>query len=182
MKLFLVRHGQTDWNVLKKKQGRTDVPLNETGREQARELRDKIKDLEFDVCIASPLSRAYETAKIITGGEREILTDERLVERCFGEFEGMKNEDFDRLNSGVDVWDRKKNFSERGMESAREILARAKGVVEDLKQKYPEDCRILVVAHGSFLKAMYFELVGYDDETDFYSVSFKNAEMKEVEV
>ena len=59
---------------------------------------------------------------------------------------------------------------------------RAKGVVEDLKQKYPEDCRILVVAHGSFLKAMYFELVGYDDETDFHSVSFKNAEMKEVEV
>ena len=182
MKLYLVRHGQTDWNALGKMQGRTDVPLNETGREQARELRDKIEDLEFDVCIASPLLRAYETAKIITGGKQEIITDERLVERCFGEFEGRASKDWKELSGGADMWDRRENYSEKGFEPAKEILARARSILEDLKRKYPEDYRVLIVAHGSFLRAMYFEIVGYDDETDFHSVHFKNAEMKEFEI
>ena len=58
MRLFLVRHGQTDWNVSHKAQGQTDIPLNATGILQAEELREKLKDYQFDKCYVSPLKRA----------------------------------------------------------------------------------------------------------------------------
>ena len=58
MKIYLARHGQTDWNVEHKAQGRTDIPLNEVGLEQAKALGESIKNLSFDVCYASPLLRA----------------------------------------------------------------------------------------------------------------------------
>ena len=63
--LYIVRHGQTDWNVRQLRQGRTDIELNETGIEQAMELRDKLKSVKIDVCYASPLKRAMKTAQII---------------------------------------------------------------------------------------------------------------------
>ena len=90
MKVYIVRHGQTDWNVQHKAQGRSDIPLNETGRRQAEELRDKIKDIKFDAVYASPLKRARETAEIATDGEYKIVFDDRLMERSFGDFEGKE--------------------------------------------------------------------------------------------
>ena len=179
MKLYLVRHGETDWNVLDKKQGTTDVPLNEVGRKQAEKLREEIRDLEFDVCIASPLKRAYETAEIITGGRYKIMTDKRLVERSFGGFEGTLNKDWEKLSGGVDTWDRKLIFGGRGMETAKETLARARDFLDDIKKRYAGDAKILVVAHGSLLKALHFEILGYDDGTNFHTVYFGNAEMRE---
>ena len=184
MKLYLVRHGETEWNREGKKQGRTDVSLNEVGISQAEKLRDEIRDkeLEFDVCIASPLSRAKQTAEIATEGKYEIILDDRLVERCFGGFEGTLNEDWEKLSGGADSWDLKLNYSERGMESAKEILARAKEFLESVKQKYPDNYRIVVFSHGSFLKALHYTIIGYDENTDFHGFYFQNAEMKEYEV
>ncbi len=182
MRLCLVRHGQTDWNLLGKKQGRTDNPLNETGIKQAEELSKRIKDKEFDICISSPLKRAYKTAEIITRGKCKILIDERLMERNFGGFEGASDEDWDRMTNGADAWDRKLDYGERGMETATEVLARARVMLNVIKKTYPNNYTILIVAHGEFLKAMHFEIVGYDDETDFYSFYFENTAMAEYEV
>ncbi len=182
MKLYLVRHGQTDWNMLDKKQGRTDIPLNETGIKQAERLRDEIGGMKFDVCISSPLRRAYKTAEIIVNGRCGIAVDERLIERSFGEFEGTLNDEWEKLTNKADTWDRKLNYAERGLEPAKEILARAKSFLEDVKQKYPDDYSILIVSHGAFLKALHFEIVGYDDNTNFHSFCFKNAELSEYEV
>lgn len=87
---FVLRHGQTDWNVQARLQGSTDIPLNDTGRAQARLAAELLEGLGITRIVASPLSRALETARIV--GERLALTpdiDERLIERNFGLFEGL---------------------------------------------------------------------------------------------
>ncbi len=87
---FVLRHGQTDWNVEARLQGSTDIPLNDTGRQQARAAAAFFKDKGLTKIVTSPLVRAHETARLV--GERlglEPVTDARLIERNFGLFEGM---------------------------------------------------------------------------------------------
>lgn len=87
---FVLRHGQTDWNLEARLQGSTDIPLNDTGRDQARHAGEILKSHGLTKIVASPLSRALETARIV--GEATGLTpdiDARLIERNFGLFEGM---------------------------------------------------------------------------------------------
>lgn len=87
---FVLRHGQTDWNLNARLQGSTDIPLNDTGRGQARRAAEILRDQGLDRIVASPLSRALETAQIV--GQAlglEPVTDVRLIERNFGLFEGM---------------------------------------------------------------------------------------------
>lgn len=64
MKLYIARHGQTDWNVEHKAQGRTDIPLNDIGKKQAEQLRENIKNIKFDVVYASPLKRAAKLRRL----------------------------------------------------------------------------------------------------------------------
>jgi len=89
--IYLVRHGQTDWNKLGIYQGHTDIELNDIGISQAKEIKQKLKDIKFDFIFASPLKRAYKTAQIIHSGD--IIIDQRLIERYNGKLEGKhKNE------------------------------------------------------------------------------------------
>ena len=90
--LYIMRHGETDWNVRRKLQGHTDVPLNDNGRKMAKDAAEKYKDVHFDVCYCSPLIRAKETAEIfLSGRDVPIITDDRLQEMSFGEYEGTEN-------------------------------------------------------------------------------------------
>ena len=90
--LYIMRHGKTDWNVLHKLQGHTDIPLNEEGRRMAEAAREQYKDINFDVCYCSPLIRARETAQIfLEGREVPIICDDRLMEMSFGVYEGTEN-------------------------------------------------------------------------------------------
>lgn len=96
MEILLVRHGQTEWNLLKKVQGKADVELNEQGIKQAEETRNSLKNEKIDLILCSPLKRAMQTAEIIKQGRNiKMIIDERISERDFGEFEGMPNTDFD---------------------------------------------------------------------------------------
>ena len=89
MKLYLIRHGETDYNKMKRNQGQIDIPLNEYGRELAEKTREGLAEVPFDLCLCSPLSRARETAEIILEGrDIPIITDERLIEISFGRYEG----------------------------------------------------------------------------------------------
>lgn len=89
MKLYLVRHGETEWNHLRKMQGQMDIPLNEYGIELAEKTADGMKDIKFDRIFASPLVRAKKTAEYIAENSGAIVeTDDRLKEINFGEGEG----------------------------------------------------------------------------------------------
>lgn len=90
--LYIMRHGKTDWNALYKLQGRVDIPLNDEGRQMAIEAGKKASNIHFDICYCSPLIRAMETAKLfLQGRDIQIITDERLLEMSFGEYEGLDN-------------------------------------------------------------------------------------------
>ncbi len=87
---YILRHGQTDWNQQARLQGSTDIPLNDTGREQARHAAGILAGLGITRIVASPLSRALETAQIVAARiGLEPVIDARLTERNFGRFEGM---------------------------------------------------------------------------------------------
>lgn len=89
MKLYLVRHGETDWNKKRKIQGQVDIPLNDFGRSLAVKTAAGLKGVPFAVCYSSPLGRALETAELILAGrDVPVLTDERIGEMAFGEWEG----------------------------------------------------------------------------------------------
>ena len=96
MILYLVRHGETVDNKFGLIQGQRDVELSDKGRVDAAKLKDLVRSLDIDVVISSPLSRAVETAKIITDGKYPINTDDRITERNWGMIEGVK---FDTVDS-----------------------------------------------------------------------------------
>ena len=89
--LYVIRHGQTDWNVEGKTQGSIDIKLNETGKEQAEKVKNELMNTKIDVVLCSPRNRCKETAKIVCEGRNvQIIELDELRERDFGEFEGKK--------------------------------------------------------------------------------------------
>ena len=90
MKIYMIRHGETDWNKKRKLQGQVDIPLNEFGKLLAKETAPALADVPFAVCYTSPLKRAAETARLVLGDrEVPIVPDKRIQEMSFGEFEGL---------------------------------------------------------------------------------------------
>ena len=127
MKLYVARHGETEWNRLNKVCGRTDSPLTDKGLQQAQLLAERLDSCSIDVIIASPLSRAQETARAVA--ERKhlpVLTDERLIEQDYGVYEGVQRDDRDFLNN-------KRMFAYRypGGESMMDIARRTYDLTND---------------------------------------------------
>lgn len=89
MELYLVRHGETEWNKERRLQGQADVALDDFGRQLAVETGEALQDIPFDVCFTSPLKRAKETAELILAGKDvPIIEDKRIIEMGFAEYEG----------------------------------------------------------------------------------------------
>ena len=90
MRLYIIRHGETEWNKVKRLQGQTDIPLAEEGIRLARETGAGMKDEPIDLVISSPLTRAVQTAQLLTEGRKvPILKDDRIIEISFGDWEGQ---------------------------------------------------------------------------------------------
>lgn len=183
MQLYLVRHGQTDWNIGKQAQGVADIELNTTGIAQAEALRNQIiaQNLSFDYVYASPLRRATKTAQIITNGRADIIYDDRIVERDYGDLEG-KIVDWDNL--GVDDLDIRQNTNICGLEPIQTVLARSRSFLDDLLARHAAepDAHILVVAHGTLLKTLHYNIVGYDETTDLRGFHLDNCELAEYSI
>ncbi len=97
MRLFVVRHGETDWNVEGRFQGRRDIPLNAKGREQARLLSEALKDVPFNRLWSSPLSRAFDTAGAIAALQgRTVEVQQGLTEISHGQWEGLRSDEVER--------------------------------------------------------------------------------------
>ena len=143
MSLYYVRHGQTEWNRLGKYQGKSDIPLNETGRQQAIKTRSCLEGIKIDHVYCSPLKRAKETAAIIMGPSKlEMTEDVRLMERSFGCFEGCQASDI-----VSDLWVYSDHVPYVGSESTAQFFARVYACMEELV-KAAKTKNILVVAHG----------------------------------
>jgi probable phosphoglycerate mutase len=165
--IWLVRHGQTDWNQEGRLQGQLDVPLNETGLEQARQLAATLQGKRFGALYSSDLLRARQTAEIVAGVVNlPINLDQRLREISQGQFEGM-------LFSEVVVKfedalaDRSRNPVHSrlpGGESVAELAARVKECLDEIAcQKIKEP--VLVVAHGLAIATILCLARGYPMET-----------------
>lgn len=171
--IYIVRHGQTNWNLEGRYQGRIDIELNEKGKEQAQEIREKLKEIKFDKVVSSPLKRALETAKIITNGPIEI--DERIIERCNGELEGkLKNE----CQNMVDFCD--ENEQRLGIESLKHFRTRITSFLDEIKEKYTGK-NILIVTHAgvSIYVKCYFD--GEPIDGNYNNYKLKNCEVLEYE-
>lgn len=163
MSIFYVRHGQTDWNVMGRLQGRSDIPLNNTGRQQALLTRKVLMDETIDLIYCSPLQRAKETASIINDlWGLEIREDSRLMERCFGVWEGNSMHDID--NS---IWYYNDHEPFKGAESMLVFFARVFEFLDAL-QKEAIDKNILIVAHGGVCIPFqcYYDGIRKDDMSD----------------
>jgi len=144
MEILLTRHGQTEWNLLKKVQGKADIELNEKGIKQAEETRDYLKNEKINLILCSPLKRAMQTAEIINQGRNiKMIIDERISERDFGEFEGMPNTEFD-FNA---FWSYKQNLKYSKAENIRDFFGRVYSFLDSIKNEYAGK-RILIVSHG----------------------------------
>lgn len=142
--LYETRHGETDWNLYGKVQGKADIELNAKGIEQAKETMDKLKEEKIDFIICSPLKRARQTAEIINSEKNiSIIFDERISERDFGEMEGMSKDDFDFEA----FWNYKKNVTYEKAENIRVFFNRIFLFLDEIKKKY-KDKNILLVTHG----------------------------------
>ena len=158
--LYVVRHGETEWNALNKVLGRTDIPLNSNGIDQARELARSLKGLQADEFLSSPLSRARQTAGIIseeTGIAYRI--DNRLIEQDFGSFEGIN-----RLAG--EYQEAKREYFTRypGGESYFDMAARVFSLIKELEGK-----NALLVTHGGVCRIIrsYFEDMSNEEFVQF---------------
>ncbi len=143
----LVRHGETDWNRERRIQGSTDIPLNETGREQARATGALLASRRWTALVASPLGRAAETARLIGEhvglGEPEL--EPRLAERDYGQAEGLTGPEIDAMfPDGADV---------PGREPREAVAERAVAALHDLAARHPGEA-VIVVAHGGVIRSV----------------------------
>jgi uncharacterized phosphatase len=142
MLVYLLRHGETDWNTEKRFQGREDIPLNAAGLRQAEESTALFRDIRLDYILTSPLSRAVVTAKFISDYTGVPVTVEPdLTERSFGSLSGM-------VYSGQDVFKLTENSAE--VEPIESVTARMLGVIK----KYPMDSSVLIVSHGGSINSI----------------------------
>lgn len=149
-KFCLIRHGQTDWNLEGRYQGQSDVPLNETGRAQARALAEKLAGQSFDAAYASDLSRARETAETVAAAlHLPVMLEKRLREIHQGEWEGQLVDDIKARYA--DVWQQRAidpaSIRPPQGETVGEVAARVSAALEEISRAHPQGS-VLVVSHG----------------------------------
>lgn len=145
MLLYLVRHGETDWNLQRKIQGSTDIPLNATGREQAATTGALLSSRAWDAVLASPLSRAFETASIIADavGLPAPTAVPDLVERNYGEAEGLTDAEIEARFPGPVP----------GQETRQHVVERVLPALMEIAESHP-DRAVIVVSHGGVIRGV----------------------------
>lgn len=184
--IFLVRHGETEWNATGKFQGSTDICLSERGIAQAQYAKPRLKN-KFDVIYTSPLKRALQTAQIISEGSGKtpiIINDLREIN--FGKWEGLTRKEIRALyGSEFDSWqnDDENAYLVEGDISLKMASIRAKNAILKIAQDCPGK-KVLIVAHGGIIKAglvgifdwkmtMYHRI--FLDNTSISSLSFDSS-------
>jgi len=140
--VYLVRHGQTDWNQKGRIQTIEDFPINQTGKKQSQDLAEKFKNIPFKAVFSSGLTRANQTALILVGERSlKVVVDKRFIERSYGSWEGKPKKEYQdaRPEQKCDV------------EKDSIVNARAMEALTDIALRYPGD-NVLIVSHGGVLR------------------------------
>lgn len=146
MRIYLIRHGETDWNLEGRLQGREDIPLNDTGILQADACGQAFSGMNIGAIITSPLLRAVKTAGIIAGyaGVKEIIIDERLIERDYGKLSGL-------------TYDNRKYFDtfgiDTGLEPLEDLKKRVMDCIKSRAESMPHTHDIIMVFHGGAINS-----------------------------
>lgn len=153
MNIYVLRHGQTNYNLEGRFQGQVDVEINNTGIEQIRETAKELQNIHFDVIISSPLIRAIQTAKILS--QDEIIIDNRIIERSFGKLEGE-----------MSIANYEEKIEEYNIETIDSLIKRTYAFLDDIINTYKEKENILIVTHECIAKVIesYFKGKIYDED------------------
>ena len=150
-KLWLLRHGETEWSRSGQYTGLTDLPLTQVGEDQARSAQAALAGVDFDLVLTSPLQRAHRTA--ILAGFPEAIVEPNAVEWDYGDYEGVDSAVVRAENPGYLIWD---NGVPNG-ETLEQVGERADRIVSRALAITREDgnpANVLLVAHGHFLRIM----------------------------
>ena len=156
MEVVLVRHGETEWSRTLRHTGRSEIPLTELGRDEARLLGPILGDWTFSRVLASPLGRAIETCSIAGYADRAETTD-ALLEWDYGDYEGITTKEIREGRPGWFLW----RDGVPGGEGAGDVGARVDPVVEELKRAEGD---VVVFAHGHLLRVLTARWLGLEPE------------------
>lgn len=174
--IYLIRHGQTNWNYLKKIQGQSDIPLNETGKNEAYERGQQLCSYPIDKIISSDLSRAKETAEIINGFlNLSIRFDSRLREVNYGDLQGVFNKDISKQ-----TWEIFNNEPHKlNAESFEDVYLRVKSFFNEIDMSK----NTLLVTHGGFIRmALYFAENQDVFQKDVYEKTYQFLEIRNTDI
>ncbi|WP_422445233.1 alpha-ribazole phosphatase [Thermoanaerobacterium sp. DL9XJH110] len=181
-RFFIVRHGETMWNKEFKYQGQSDVPLNDTGRFQARKLSERLKKEKIDVIYSSDLQRAMETAEIIARPHcLGVQPVKEMRELCFGIWEGLTFNEIERKwPDELEKW-RRDPFHTKppGGENLSELLFRTSNFIKKIARNHV-DKRILIVTHAGPVRALLASILNLKDDF-FWKFKISNASLTVIE-
>lgn len=175
-RIILVRHGETTWNVEGRYQGQEDTPLSERGLKQGHLLAEGLRHIPIDLCIASPLQRAFQTCQFCAELHNLLVkTDERLMEINHGTWEGMLAKDIQTQDPETyHQWHTTPHLVRmpKGGETLEDVRKRVRQAFDDYVATYPNQT-ILVAAHDAVNKAIICDLLGIGME-HFWQVKQDN--------
>lgn len=176
MKLYVIRHGETNENINKIMQGNMETYLNEEGKKQALSLKEKVDEAHIDIILSSPKQRAIETAHLCAPNI-PIVIDDRLLSRNHGEFQGMARTEINLQ----DYWNIKKNIKYIKAESIGEIFNRVSSLLNDISTNY-SDRTVLLVTHSGICRVLYYYFHGFPDDGDLTEYESTNCSFEEYEL
>ncbi len=171
MKLYIVRHGETEWNTVKKLQGWQNSDLTKKGIRGAKLLRNRLEDVKFDFIYSSPLSRAMETAEYIKKNDEKLIVLEEVKEMGFGEWEGLEKEKLETSYSQeyYNFWNKPHLYKTSGGESFEDLYKRIERGLNKIIKNGGEN--VLLVSHGVVIKAIQTIAKGHSLE-EFWTPPF----------
>ncbi len=150
-KLWLLRHGETEWSKSGQYTGLTDLPLTEKGEEQAKSAKAALSGVEFDLVLTSPLQRARRTAAL--AGYPDAVVEPVAHEWDYGDYEGINSADVRAKNPGYLIW----TDGVPNGETVDQVAARADSIIARVLSPRPDGkvvANALLVAHGHFLRVL----------------------------
>lgn len=172
MEVYIIRHGQTEFNRQEKLLGRNDEVITDFGYKQILNAKKLIENIKFDICFSSPYKRTMTTANILLGAKVPILVDKRLSERDFGYLEGGSL----NFRYTSEFWNYYLNKSDYEVEPLQELFKRTKTFIDYLKNNYNDKC-ILIVSHAATIRALHYNIIGYNNTTNMLSFQVNNGQI-----